>query len=349
MPTNSNFSVGPTPAPEDVLAMMRDAGVQLTPENYHVWFAYAGGHNGALNSQIDRIRHAGKTFTKEINQKLYADFFDDPRDDRSRREAQKRTHAVLRGALDAILSTQNEAAVYQDSLAEFTATLEKHADVQDIAGLVKDLVRESNRMAKSSIYYQAQLEDVRAEAVKLNEELDKALQSSSIDPLTGLYNRKAVDEKLAELVEAFHGEGEPFSVVMLDVDHFRNFNTTYGHQIGDAVLRAVSTTLREGVKGSDFVARYGGEEFILFFPRTPRENAAIVADKLRTLVSENRKKISSTGELLDPITISCGVAQIAPSDTPESVVHRTDQALYLAKHSGRNQVKTERDLAPGSE
>lgn len=344
MQTDTASQSSPTPNPEDVLAMMRDAGVQLTPENYHVWFEYAGGQNGPLNSQIDRVREAGKEFTKEINQQLYADFFDDPRDDRSRREAQKRTHAVLRGALNSILATQSEAAAYQDSLAEFTATLEKHTDAQDIVGLVKELVRESNRMAKSSIYYQAQLEDVRAEAIKLNEELDKALQSSSIDPLTGLYNRKAVDETLQSLTEAFAQEGEPFSVVMVDVDHFRDFNTKFGHQIGDAVLRVVSTTLRESVKGLDFVARYGGEEFILLLPKTTLDNATIVANKMRELVESNRKKISSTGEMLDPITISCGVAQIADADTPDSVVHRADLALYLAKHGGRNQVKTERDL-----
>ena len=344
MQTENEKSVGRSPNPEDVLAMMRAAGVQLTPENYHVWFEYAGGQNGPLNSHIDRIRDAGKPFTKEVNEKLYAEFFDDPRDDRSRRLAQKKTHAVLREALDVILSTQKDAAVYQDSLSGFAGALEKLTDAGEIEVLVKELVQESNRMAKSSIYYQSQLEDVRAEAMKLNEELDSAMRETSIDPLTGLYNRKAVNEKLLELVEKFGEDGAIFSVVMVDVDHFREFNTKYGHQIGDAVLRVVSTTLRESVKGLDFVARYGGEEFILFLPVTCLENASIVADKIRALVEGDRKKVSGTGELLDPITISCGVAQIAPSDTPESVVHRADQALYLAKHSGRNRVKTERDL-----
>ena len=131
---------------------------------------------------------------------------------------------------------------------------------------------------------------------------------------------------------------------MLDIDHFKDFNTNYGHQIGDAVLRVVSTNLKDSVKGLDFVARYGGEEFIIFFPNTVLKNAAIVADKMRAVIEIHRKKISSTGEMLDPITISCGVAEVNGEDTPESVVHRADQALYLAKHSGRNQVKTERDL-----
>lgn len=344
MPPEAINSPGDGPDPESVLAMMRDAGVQLTPENYHVWFEYAGGQNGPLNSMIDRVRDARVPFTKEYNEKLYADFFDDTRDDRARRLAQKRTHAVLRGALDAILSSQTDASGYQESLTDFTGALEKLTDGQEIEGLVKALVEESNRMAKSSILYQHQLEDVRAEAMKLNEELDKAIQNSSIDPLTGLFNRKAVDEKLAELIAGFAEEKELFSVLMVDVDKFRDFNTKYGHQIGDAVLRVVGNTLKEGVKGLDFVARYGGEEFILFFPKTSLENAAIVANKIRMLVEENRKQISKTGQILDPLTISCGVAQVAPDDTAESVVHRADQALYLAKDSGRNQVKTERDL-----
>lgn len=349
MSAESEHVAGPGPNPENVLVMMREAAVQLTPENYHVWFEYAGGQNIALRAAIDRIRATGQAFTPEVNAALYTEHFDDPSDDRSRRLAQKKTHAVLREALDAILTSQRDAAQYQDNLSEFTGALEKLTDAREIEALVRELVRESNRMAKSSIYYQGQLEDVRAEAIKLNEELDKALQHTSIDPLTGLYNRKAVDERIEELVDEFRREGEPFSVVMVDVDHFRDFNTKYGHQIGDAVLRVVSTTLRESVKGLDFVARYGGEEFILFLPKTTLENAAIVADKMRSLVESNRKKISRTGEILEAITISCGISEVEPADTTESVVHRADLALYLAKNSGRNTVRTERDLPPASD
>jgi diguanylate cyclase len=333
-----------TPIPEEILAMMRSAGVQLSPENYHVWYEYAGGQNGALNSKIDRIRDAGRAFTPEISGRLYAEFFDDQRDDRAHRLAQKKTHAVLRGALAAILSSQEEAAAYRNSLTGFSGTLTKLTDTHELEELVKELVRESNRMAESSFLYQNQLEDVRAEAEKLGEELDKAMRDSSIDALTGLYNRKAVDEKAEELVREFREEGDPFCAVMVDVDHFREFNTTHGHQIGDAVLRVVSATLRDSVKGMDFVARYGGEEFVLFFPKTVLDNATIVADKMRMLVEGNRKKISRTGKMLDPITISCGVAQVNEIDTPDSLIHRADQALYLAKNNGRNRVETERSL-----
>jgi len=332
------------PDPEDVLSRMRTAGVQLTPENYHVWFEYVRGENSQLVSQVERIRAAGELFTKEINKKLYTEFFDDDGDDRARRLAQKKTHAVLREALNGILTSQSNTSDYQDSLNDFTEAMTNLTDTKGIAGLVKELVRESNRMAQSNIFYQNQLEDVRAEAVKLNEELEEAMRSSSIDPLTGLFNRKAVDEKLEELLERFLENGTVFSAVMIDVDKFRDFNTRYGHQIGDAVLRVVSNTLKESVKGLDFVARYGGEEFIVLFPKTSRDNAAIVADKMRIAVEEHRKRISSTGEVLDPITISCGVAEITTSDNAESVIHRADQALYLAKNSGRNQVKTEQDL-----
>lgn len=344
MPNNADLPLDYGPDPEHVLATMRDAGVQLTPENYHVWFAYVGGENGALNSQIDRVRESGQPFTQEINGRLYAEFFDDTSDARTRRLAQKKTHAVLRGALDAILASQNDAAAYQDSLSDFTGTLAKLTDAQEVEGLVKALVEESNRMAKSGILYQQQLQDARAEAMKLNEELDKAIESSSLDPLTGLFNRKAVDEKIIELIGEYQEEGEPFSVVMVDVDNFRDFNTNYGHQIGDAVLRAVGKTLREGVKGLDFVARYGGEEFILFLPNTGLENGAIVANKIRSMVESNRKQVSKTGQMLEAITVSCGIAEITTNDTPETVVDRADRALYLAKNSGRNQVKTERDL-----
>ncbi len=97
---------GSEPDPEDVLSQMRTAGVQLTPENYHVWFEYVRGENSQLVSQVDRVRTAGELFTKEINQKIYTEFFDHVSDDHARRMAQKKTHAVLRDALNGILTEQ---------------------------------------------------------------------------------------------------------------------------------------------------------------------------------------------------------------------------------------------------
>ena len=126
-------------------------------------------------------------------------------------------------------------------------------------------------------------------------------------------------------------------------------NDTYGHKVGDSVLEFVGRTLTGSVKGRDVPARYGGEEFIVLLPATSCEGACKLADSIRNHVSGKALKITKTQKTIGVVTISCGVAEIRADDTVDSVVDRADQALYLAKESGRNRVKSEKDLPPESE
>jgi diguanylate cyclase len=130
---------------------------------------------------------------------------------------------------------------------------------------------------------------------------------------------------------------------MCDIDHFKKFNDTWGHQTGDQVLRLVATCLSENVKGRDTAARYGGEEFGVLLRGTGLEAATKVADQIRLMV-ENKKLVKkSTGDVLGTITISIGVAQIAAGEPIEAVVRRADACLYGAKHHGRNLVINQKD------
>jgi diguanylate cyclase len=161
----------------------------------------------------------------------------------------------------------------------------------------------------------------------------------------GLHNRKAFDNKIKELYDEFKESGVLFSAMMVDIDFFKKFNDTYGHKIGDEVLKIVGSTLMESVKGKDFAARYGGEEFVILLPDTALSNASIVGEQIRKAVSAKALKLKKTGEKMKKITTSIGIAQIRSDDTAETVIERADKALYHAKDFGRNNVKTEDELS----
>lgn len=160
-----------------------------------------------------------------------------------------------------------------------------------------------------------------------------ALQKLSVtDGLTGLYNRRRLMETLDIEAERSQRGAGPFSVLMVDVDHFKKYNDTFGHQAGDEVLTRVAGVLREVTRQVDCAARYGGEEFLVLLPQTPLEGAAQVAERLRT-------KVGAAGANGETVTVSVGVAEFPKNgDTPQRVIAAADAALYRAKADGRNRV-----------
>lgn len=155
--------------------------------------------------------------------------------------------------------------------------------------------------------------------------------SSTTDALTGVANRRRLETYLAET-------NAPFSIIMMDIDHFKKVNDTYGHGVGDEVLRHFARVAQKAMRPEDFLARYGGEEFTAVCSAS-LEQAAKVAERVRTSI-ENTPAKTSAGEI--KITASFGVAKYEEGDTPESVKERADRALYRAKQSGRNRVEVMR-------
>lgn len=166
--------------------------------------------------------------------------------------------------------------------------------------------------------------------IKLQREYKR---NAMIDGLTGLYNRRWIDEALPRFVTRYGRSGHPLSVLMIDVDHFRTFNNTYGHAIGDKVLTTVARVLRENLRPTDLVARYGGEEFLVILPDTNVEAGRQCAERVRTSVAAERLEDVDTR-----ITISLGGACLKESELMASLLARADEALYASKDSGRDKV-----------
>jgi diguanylate cyclase (GGDEF)-like protein/PAS domain S-box-containing protein len=176
------------------------------------------------------------------------------------------------------------------------------------------------------------LKDV-SELVRANQELE---QLARHDALTGLYNRLAANERLREEFLRMKRSGEVYSVIIMDIDHFKRVNDTYGHETGDQVLKRVAQLISEAVRATDFVARFGGEEFLAVLPGTDLEGAQILAEKLRSAVADTPVPV------VGQVTLSLGLTLAQSSDANEDTALRiADEALYRAKHQGRNQVVVE--------
>lgn len=188
------------------------------------------------------------------------------------------------------------------------------------------LEHESNRMLLFV------LKDV-SELVRANQELE---QLARHDTLTGLHNRLAANERLREEFLRMKRTGEVYSVVVMDIDHFKRVNDTYGHEAGDQVLKHVAKLISEAVRVTDFVARFGGEEFLVLLPDTDLHGAQILTEKLRSAVADVLVPV------VGQVTLSLGLALVQHDDAnEETAVRFADQALYRAKNQGRNQVCVE--------
>ena len=154
--------------------------------------------------------------------------------------------------------------------------------------------------------------------------------------LTGAFNRRHIEEVVKREFERADRYGRPLTVAMLDADHFKRVNDSYGHQVGDDVLRELADRCRRTLRSNDVLGRYGGEEFVIVFPETGLDEARVVAERLRGAIAE---RPVSTGDLSLPVTVSIGLATSSRGQTPDSLLARADAALYAAKRGGRNLVR----------
>lgn len=158
------------------------------------------------------------------------------------------------------------------------------------------------------------------------------------DPLTGILNRKYFDIKLAEETALAMTVGQDLCLIMSDIDHFKQFNDTFGHQVGDEVLKVTTRVLTNGIKGRDTAARYGGEEFCVILPRTGLADAVTAAEGIRQALAQKELKARNNGKTFGTITLSPGVAQYIHGEPIADLIERADAALYDAKRDGRNRT-----------
>ena len=262
----------------------------------------------------------------------------------------------LEGALEETDSSTREVLAnrqkFDDEIEEQTRDIESCARNATDLGTLKKIVQEriDTIRERMDAYHKVEQELVRNTEQRMSElmtrlhemeeetgELRKQIQEERrqafTDALTGLPNRFAYAERLEQEYARWRRYQSPLSVIIVDVDHFKRINDTYGHRAGDKALRIIARELAMAIRKTDFISRYGGEEIVILMPETAADSALIAAEKLRRRIENcgfhfRDKKVT--------ITVSCGLSEYRDGDTPEEAFERADQALYAAKKQGRN-------------
>ena len=200
------------------------------------------------------------------------------------------------------------------------------------------LVEESHSIAYNMLVVLAQrLRYGNSVINHIKELLNEYEYNATIDPLTSLYNRRWLDNMLERVMHRCSTKNQPLSVLMVDIDFFKQFNDTHGHLAGDTALRVVSRSIVQNLRPEDLVARYGGEELFALLPGLDVDAAATIAERLRHAISEAEIRLSD-GTKLPGLTVSIGIAEKQEGATAHQIIDAADQALYRAKHAGRNKV-----------
>ena len=325
------------------LALMGGAGVVATPDNFELFYAFASGENPAITQVMGAIIDSKRPFTPELLADLRLRCLSGARAAQAMEALGGNMGALIDDIMGKLESSARDTANYKDTLSAATGQLGGERSPADLRTLVDGLISATRAMEIRAKSLEGELQASSQQVSELRVKLADVRKESMTDPLTGIANRKAFDEALLAATAAVARDGEEVTLLMCDIDHFKLFNDTWGHQTGDQVLRLGASCLGENTKGRDTAARYGGEEFGVVLRGTGLEAATRVANQIRGLVETKKLVKKSTGDILGAITISIGVAQFGPDETGETVIRRADACLYGAKHNGRNLVINQND------
>ena len=245
-------------------------------------------------------------------------------------------------AVNKVLDTLAKAGEDSDQRADqINAYSNKIAsnEGEDIRGLVRGLLKETQDLTDRNRSLHNEMRDASSEISALNNRVVDIRRMALTDPLTGIANRKHLDDSLTKQRKKFAENGSPFCYLMIDIDFFKKFNDRFGHQMGDQVLKLVARTLSQAVGDGGVVARYGGEEFGILLPKVELSNAARKAEQLRIRVASCRLTNKKSNADFGNITLSIGVAEFRPGESVSDLIRRADAAVYAAKRTGRNRVE----------
>lgn len=325
------------------LPLMSRHNVPANPVNYAIWYEYVRGENSELKKAVDTIIDNALQFSDDMAKELYRRFLAEE-DQGALQDMREGLRTLLADLMNKVVETSGNTSKHNKNLDAYTRKLTSNLNVEDLRKLMRNIMDETSSIQSSSSVLQTQLDQTTEKLDTLRKDFERVKKAAVTDPLTGISNRRAFDDALLEasMDAGYYPQG--LSLLMLDIDRFKLLNDTYGHLVGDEVLRLVAKTLQRSTKGNDEVARYGGEEFAIILPNTSLKGAVAAAENIRSEFESNSLKRKSTGEYIGAVTVSIGAAHFNNGEDITSLIQRADEALYHAKENGRNQVVSEEDV-----
>ncbi|BBI98925.1 GGDEF domain-containing protein [Ferrigenium kumadai] len=319
------------------LQKMASHPAAFTPPNYAVWYDYLTGINPALSEAMNNRLSSDTKLDDDTIEKFYAQYVSESGAD---------VQQVLRKDIKQLLSklagftaeTDRQALHFGSSLQTYGDALKGSLGTEELDSLINTMADDTDKMRGSMQQLQAQLEASKQQVEKLNQELESARGEAVTDPLTGVLNRRGFEIRTQALFADEIAIAKGLCLLMIDIDHFKKINDTYGHLFGDKVISAVANTLKSKVKGQDAVARLGGEEFAVLLPETNLAGALVVAEHIRQSIESGKIRRVDGNDQIGGITISIGVAAHAKGGGLVELMNRADKALYVSKQSGRNRA-----------
>ncbi|MGL5360892.1 MAG: GGDEF domain-containing protein [Shewanella sp.] len=320
------------------LPLMLKHRIPTTPTNYALWYTYVDEQHPALNLQLDTLITQYNTGPPVSSELLYRQYVGDPQA-LDVREMRQNLDAMVCELSQSLKDTHADTTQFQSRFEHNLAKLNRIEDagvtIEQVIDLVRNLVKESDRIRANTTFFSTQLQRAQTEIDALKQKLQQTEKDVLYDALTGCLNRRAFDEDFSGmLTQAPEGS----CIILVDIDHFKVFNDSYGHQLGDQVLRAVAKRLQEFCRDGSKLYRFGGEEFVILVPKSQLRIARQLAEAMRRGIERLSLKDRKSDKPVDHISASFGVAQWQAKQSGIQLIEQADKLLYEAKRLGRNRV-----------
>ena len=312
----------------------------VDPANYTVWYEYVSGKNLKLKKAMDLSLKNPSSLDNTQIKKLYHKYITG----HDRVVISKlliQVSLMLKDIIGHVSDTGDDLTGHGSNLGDLAAQIHEARDYQEIKSIVDQMIAETKELVDSGKRLQNRMRMSAQDLKQLQKDLAKSQQEAQTDALTHLINRRGLETKLEMEKDWARQNHSPLSIIMLDIDHFKKINDTFGHLVGDSLLRSIAHLLKTHLRKNDIPSRYGGEEFLILLPETQIFEAVAVGKKIMQALAKKEWKLKKTRESMGNITVSMGVALFRHDALNESFIKRADAALYQAKKEGRNRIITE--------
>lgn len=321
---------------KQTIPLMLKHNISAIPTNYALWYTYVANESAELTASLDDVLANNIPLSEAKTKDLYRRYLAE-NEEVSAWELRQSLEAMLLELSQSLKDTQSETTSFKnimDNCVDDLVKVEREGlSIDEVMALVRNLVKDTQNIRRSTISFNAALTEAQSEIETLRAQLEQSQHEALFDSLTGLCNRRYFDEELAT-----QSLKPNLFLLLVDLDHFKKVNDTYGHVMGDLVLKATARKLQATCRDGAQAFRFGGEEFAVIIPNSSFARARGMAESMRKAVEKIRVKDKRSGEILGDIAASIGVAELTKGMNPLALIEKADKQLYEAKRLGRNRV-----------